>query len=172
MVIYHHNVHRQNHTAVNAVYNSTIAGYAQTVASSCVYAHNLYISRAFFATSLTSYRSPGGGDYGQNIAAYGATDDDGLGTAESVAMAITNMWYNGEVNNYLPSYYGQDNPDLNTFELWGHFSQVVWDGSTSVGCASVLCPDGSIFTGFQTWFTVCNYYPPGMYSENDFNFRC
>jgi hypothetical protein len=85
-------------------------------------------------------------------------------------MAITNMWYNGEVNSYLPSYYGQDNPDLSTFEDWGHFSQVVWDGSTSIGCASVLCPDGSIFQGFQTWFTVCNYYPAGIYTDSNIKF--
>jgi uncharacterized protein YkwD len=145
-VIYHHNIHRQNHSADNAVYDSTIAGYAETVANSCVYAHNL---------------SPGGGGYGQNIAAYGATGDENLGAAESVAMAITDMWYNGEVNSFLPSYYGQANPDPNTFENWGHFSQVVWNGTTSIGCASVLCPDGSIFQGLQTWFTVCNYYPAG-----------
>jgi hypothetical protein len=82
-------------------------------------------------------------------------------------MAITDMWYNGEVNSFLPSYYGQANPDPNTFEKWGHFSQVVWNGTTSIGCASVLCPDGSIFQGFQTWFTVCNYYPAGMYTGTD-----
>jgi hypothetical protein len=86
-------------------------------------------------------------------------------------MAITNMWYNGEVNNWLPSYYGEASPDMSNFESWGHFSQVVWSGSTGIGCASVLCADGTIFAGYQTWFTVCNYYNAGMYTDNDFKFQ-
>jgi hypothetical protein len=113
---------------------------------------------------LIGYSSEGGGDYGQNIAAYGATADNGMTGTQAVAMAITDMWYNGEVNSYLPSYYGQDTPDMSNFEAWGHFSQVVWDGSTGIGCAAVLCPDGSIFNGFETWFTVCNYFPAGVYT--------
>ena len=36
----------------------------------------------------------------------------------------------------------------------GHYTQVVWQGTTQVGCALSVCPDKA-----QIW--VCNYSPPG-----------
>jgi hypothetical protein len=39
--LYHHNIHRQNHSASYAAWDANIARYAAIVASSCVYAHNL-----------------------------------------------------------------------------------------------------------------------------------
>ncbi|MEO5330741.1 MAG: CAP domain-containing protein [Magnetococcus sp. YQC-5] len=38
----------------------------------------------------------------------------------------------------------------------GHYTQVVWNSTRTVGCAAVLCPDDG-----QIW--VCNYEPPGNY---------
>lgn len=46
-VLMHHNIHRWNHTAVNMTYSSTLAGYAQTLASSCSYGHNTYVFSTF-----------------------------------------------------------------------------------------------------------------------------
>jgi hypothetical protein len=43
----------------------------------------------------------------------------------------------------------------------GHYTQIVWRGSTGVACATQRCTTGSPF-GAGTWFlTVCNYEPPG-----------
>jgi len=52
---------------------------------------------------------------------------------------------------------------MSNFEGWGHFSQVVWVGSAAVGCASHYCASGTIFSTLPSWFTVCNYVPPGMF---------
>ena len=78
-----------------------------------------------------------------------------------LAIAITNQWYNGEVSNFLPSYYGQPTPDLSSFDSWGHFTQVVWKGSTTAGCATQYCAPGTIFSLYASWYTVCNYVPQG-----------
>merc|ERR1712174_94490 len=94
--------------------------------------------------------------YGQNIAA-------GL-TADEVTDVITNLWYNNEVNAYSP-YYGQANPGGN-FADYGHFTQVVWQGTTVVGCATQDCSAGGLANvgpNVPPYFTVCNYYEAGNY---------
>jgi hypothetical protein len=72
---------------------------------------------------------------------------------------IGNDMYNHEMP-YYPTPYGLDNPDTSNFGAWGHFSQIVWKGTTGVGCATSYCAtlQGATFTNY---FTVCNYYPPG-----------
>jgi hypothetical protein len=40
-VVYHHNIHRRNHSSPDVVNDATLAGYAATVASSCKFAHDL-----------------------------------------------------------------------------------------------------------------------------------
>lgn len=141
-----HNIHRANHSAPALTYNTQLAGYAAQVAASCVFAHDL---------------SEGGGGYGQNIAAYGSSDLTGFTPTVMLEVAISDQWYNGEVNLYLPSYYGKPTPDMTNFEAWGHFSQLVWKSSTGVGCATQLCPAGTIFPSYQSYYTVCNYQGAG-----------
>ncbi|RDW66927.1 hypothetical protein BP5796_09676 [Coleophoma crateriformis] len=141
---YHHNIHRSNHSATAATYDATIAGYAKTLADTCVYGHDVTI---------------GGGGYGQNIASWGATDATSVNASTVMAAMITNMWYNGEVALFQ-DFYGLANPTTN-FDAWGHFSQIVWKGSDTVGCAVTLCAAGTIFDGFEGWFGVCNYGPEG-----------
>ncbi|KAI0149487.1 CAP domain-containing protein [Xylariaceae sp. FL1272] len=143
--LYHHNIHRSNHSAPALVWNQTIADYAATTAAKCVFAHDM---------------SEGNGGYGQNIASFGESSGvSALGDEGAISMAATNMWYDGEFTAYAP-YFGKI-PDMDTFEDWGHLSQLVWSGTTSVGCHAQLCDAGTIFDGLSAWFSVCNYYPPG-----------
>lgn len=127
-------------------YNDQLAGYAATVAASCNFAHDL---------------SEGGGGYGQNIAAYGSSDLTGFTDEIMLEVAISDQWYDGEVNYFLPEYYGEATPDMDNFEDWGHFSQIVWFSSTGVGCATQLCSPGTIFDDIESFFTVCNYEGAG-----------
>lgn len=140
MVVNHHNIHRANHSAPDLQWDASLASTANKIAQSCNFAHNTQMD---------------GGGYGQNIQA-GASADD-------VWQAITESFYNGEVNAFS-GLYGQANPS--NFEDWGHFSQLVWKSTTSVGCATVHCPNG-VTNGVGTKdFTVCNYKPAGNFAND------
>ncbi|TRX98646.1 hypothetical protein FHL15_000720 [Xylaria flabelliformis] len=145
--LYHHNIHRSNHSSPAMSWNDKIAGYAGNTAATCKFAHDM---------------TQGDGGYGQNIALWGVSSGaEKLGATGAVKMAATNMWYDGEFNSFLPSYYGQATPDMGNFESWGHLSQLVWASSTTVGCAVQFCPKGTAYDNLDAWFTVCNYSPPG-----------
>ncbi|KAI1129998.1 CAP domain-containing protein [Nemania abortiva] len=147
VALYHHNIHRSNHSSPEMSWNDEIAGYAAITAKTCKFAHDM---------------TEGKGGYGQNIALWGVSSGaEELGAGGAVKMATTDMWYDGEFNNFLPSYYGQATPDMSNFEAWGHMSQLVWAGSTTLGCAAQYCPRGTAYDNLDAWFTVCNYSPPG-----------
>lgn len=80
-----------------------------------------------------------------------------------VSGVVSNMWYNGELGLFPTSEYGEANPDMSNFSGWGHFSQVVWKGTTQVGCATVYCATGTPMFPSRTsgWYTVCNYKQAG-----------
>ncbi|KAK3699492.1 hypothetical protein LTR37_016449 [Vermiconidia calcicola] len=135
-VLYHHNVHRSNHSAADLTWSADLASIATDIANTCQYAHNT---------------TAGGGGYGQNIAAGVPADD--------IGRVISDMFYNSEVG-YFKGMYGKKKPT--GFHTWGHFSQIVWKKTTTVGCASVLCSSlGGVGPAVKPWFTVCNYGPPG-----------
>lgn len=102
-------------------------------------------------------RATGGGGYGQNIAA-GAPSDD-------IDAIISDWFHNSEVNAYwngVSRNNGQ--PDMGTFHIWGHYSQIVWKNTRSVACATHYCGQGGLSgvgANVSPYFTVCNYYPPG-----------
>ena len=74
---------------------------------------------------------------------------------------ITNLMYNDEIG-YFPTPYGQADPSMSDFDKWGHFSQIVWKGTTHVGCATVTCNSlGNVDSSEALPFTVCNYSPAG-----------
>ena len=104
-------------------------------------------------------RTQGTGDYGQNIASQGTTDDIDGKEIEYVTQAITDQWYKGEFKSFLP-FFGLAEPPANIFHATGHLTQVIWKGTQQVGCATVKCPAGTIF-GMHSQFSVCNYFPAG-----------
>ncbi|KAL6901588.1 CAP domain-containing protein [Trichoderma evansii] len=143
-----HNIHRANHSAPALEWDDQLAGFAQITASTCVFAHDM---------------TEGGGavSYGQNLASFGSSGDISDQQILSGRRGVTDQWYNDEMENW--QFYGQSNPpsglDLDAF---GHFTQVVWKGSTKMGCATVQCAAGTVLS-LNSWYTVCNYGPPGNF---------
>lgn len=87
---------------------------------------------------------------------------------------ITNLMYNDEMG-YFEGLYGNPNPDMSNFEKWGHFSQIVWKGTTQVGCATTVCGTLQNIGAGPIPFTVCNYGPAGNCASFHFsldNFAC
>lgn len=110
-------------------------------------------------------RGIGGGGYGQNLAMWGSTNNpEAFGATGSVARAASNGWYNGELNDFPSSDYGKDSPNMANFSKWGHYSQLIWKETKKVGCATHFCPAGTMYDNMGSWYTVCNYYPAGMFS--------
>ncbi|ELR01803.1 hypothetical protein VC83_04955 [Pseudogymnoascus destructans] len=148
-VLFHHNVHRTNHSAPALTYDDTLAGYAADVARTCVFKHDI---------------RKGGGGYGQNIAKSGSTGNEKARDPAAISgVAISNQWYNSELPLFDPSMYGRNVPDMSNFSGWGHFSQIIWKSTASVGCATQFCEKGSAMfsPAFSGWYTVCNYGSPG-----------
>ncbi|KAG8985131.1 hypothetical protein FRB94_005050 [Tulasnella sp. JGI-2019a] len=95
-------------------------------------------------TSKCVFQHSGGslGPYGENLAA-------GTG-GYAVSDAMTG--WTSEQSSYDPS-----NPQPS------HYTQVVWKGTTSVGCALYTCAAGTIFPALYgtTNYYACEYYPAG-----------
>jgi len=91
------------------------------------------------------------GPYGENL----AVQTGSLDAAQAVKL------WTDEVGDYDPS-----NPQPS------HFTQVVWKGSTQLGCAIVRCAPGTIFDSSygDSYYAVCEYSPAGnvigQFAEN------
>lgn len=159
----HHDIHRQNHSLNALSWNDTLFEYAKETATSCIYGHSL---------------APGGGGYGQNIAAGNAPGN--------ISAILTNAYYNDELPLFLEAIgeFGKNSPDMSNFEKWGHVTQMLWKDTSSFACYTATCSppgadaqacDGSGQSylknvscgngGTPAYNTVCNYYPPGKKDE-------
>lgn len=107
------------------------------------YARRWGAQRAGDCQMLHSY-----GPYGENI--FWAGQDHWTATEAVQSWVRENQFYNPETNQCDPG------------QMCGHYTQVVWKGSSRVGCSKVKCLTGGILY-------ICEYDPPGNYvNENPF----
>jgi uncharacterized protein YkwD len=90
------------------------------------------------------------GKYGQNLYA-------SAGGGYPSAQSVVDDWIS-EVANY-------DYTANSCSGTCGHYTQVVWRTSTSLGCGIKFCSTNSPFgSQFSNWYiVVCNYLPPGNF---------
>ncbi|KAJ7646605.1 PR-1-like protein [Roridomyces roridus] len=95
-----------------------------------------------WANQCTGTHSGGSlGPYGENLS---------TGTGNFTISAAVQLWLN-EAPQYDPS-----NPQPS------HWTQVVWKGTTNLGCAVAECDNLFDFSKFgRTLYYVCEYYPAG-----------
>jgi len=93
---------------------------------------------------------PGTGQ-GENL--YATTESKGA----DPYTGIVESWYAEE-----PKYsYGEHG---SMQKAWGHFTQIVWDGTDEVGCATKHCGSGTgVLGGRGGYLLVCRYSGPGNY---------
>lgn len=105
-------------------------------------------------------RDQGSGGYGQNLASWGSDGNIASAKLDMAASGVTNQWYNGEFSKW--SYYGMDDPPAGANLMdWGHFTQVLWKDTSKLGCYTAMCDAGTVLDDYPSWYTVCNYDPPG-----------
>ncbi|CAN6202949.1 unnamed protein product [Urochloa humidicola] len=107
---------------------------------------------AAFAQSWAAQRAgdcvlqhSGGGPnhYGENLFGGGAGAD--WSASDAVGLWVSEkQWYDHDSNSCSAP------PDKSC----GHYTQIVWRDSTTIGCARVVCDNGGVFI-------TCNYNPPG-----------
>lgn len=121
------NFYRKEHNATAVTWNATLASYASSYLSAMGTQSPDSGSECDFSHS--------GGPYGENLA---------LGCNE--VTGCVELW--GDERDE----YNFNKPGFS--EETGHFTQLVWKDTTTVGCGSRLC-------GTRAWYIVCEYWPRG-----------
>ncbi|KAJ9655237.1 hypothetical protein H2198_005853 [Neophaeococcomyces mojaviensis] len=118
------NLYRYQHNASYLSWNTSLASYAASYASQCIWAHTH-------------------GSSGENLAR-GYPD---------ITSAV-DAW-----GNERAQYVFSPADKMTGFsEATGHFTQLVWKNTQTVGCGAYNC---SGTNGIGGWMLVCEYWPPG-----------
>jgi pathogenesis-related protein 1 len=105
-----------------------------------------------WASRCTFRHNPRRGDRGENLYARSGSEPE-----TAVAAAAVRSWAR-EAEDYDPV-----RNACRKGAICGHYTQMVWRDTQTIGCALARCAAGSPF-GSGTWtLVVCNYEPPGNY---------
>jgi len=126
-ILKEHNAFRAKEHVPPLTWNATVAQYAQ---------HYAQQRKGDCALKHST------GPYGENLM---------YGEGKAWTWRHTVDEWSDEKKNY---HYGSNSCDAG--KQCGHYTAVVWKGTTSVGCGRVTCTTGDTLM-------VCSYYPPGNY---------
>ncbi|XP_062204513.1 pathogenesis-related protein PR-1 type-like [Phragmites australis] len=125
-IVKEHNVFRAKEHVPPLQWNATLAKFSQQ-----------YAEQLKGECKMVHSTSP----YGENLM---------LGTGAVTWKTTVDMW-SAEKESY---HYGSNTCDPG--KMCGHYTAVVWKGTTAVGCGRVKCNNGDTMI-------VCSYWPPGNY---------
>eukprot|EP00871_Galdieria_phlegrea_P002584 jgi/Galph1/3326/GphlegSOOS_G1949.1 len=134
-----HNYFRRIFQAPDIVWDDSVANAAQSFTDSSA------VAAACPGQGGTFQHNTDGGKYGQNFAASSFTYPN-----QSIGETAVDLWMLEEKD------YNFQDPGFS--DSTGHFTQVVWIGSTKLGCGYRRCP---AYNGLTLQFVICNYLPPG-----------
>ncbi|PRP77346.1 scp-like family protein [Planoprotostelium fungivorum] len=137
VILSFHNAMRAKFNLQPLTWSSQAASVSQSWASNCAFQHN---------TNRLG---------GENI--WAGSGGSPINTGD-VSGAVTS-W-----NNEGSDYSCKSN-SCTQGKTCGHFTQVIWNTTTAVGCGWAVCTSNSPFgSNFPTWkFVVCDYTPAGNY---------
>lgn len=141
-----HNFIRAAVGAPSLTWNNSLAEFAAQ--------YSLILSTSCLDLAHGMTKDAGGAPLGQNLA----------GQASSSGVPLNATWpveaWSSEYEHYTyaPVRAAKECAPGHTC---GHYTQVVWNTTRSVGCASTPCKD--IKKGLTGFVYVCDYYPPGNY---------
>lgn len=152
-----HKTARASNQAAPLTWDDEIAQYAYEGSNCTIWGHNMDV---------------GDKGYGQNVAMNGSSDPNAF-TTESALQGAIESWFS-EGSMYLEyNLYGQDSPNTTVLpegQEIGHFTAMVWQNTTSVGCSVRVCGPDTLVGGYNdttktdgltVWNTVCNYRSEG-----------
>ena len=134
-ILYHHNIARLNHGAAALVWDASCEAKALAAASTCSLANSVLGQNTYLSST----------------------------SAFNVTAAITETWYKNQLSSLTP-WFGIATLPVSLLPNVSASAQVLWKGTTRVGCASVDCTgkmkvDG-VVSGLSK-YTVCNYAAAG-----------
>lgn len=125
-----HNMYRARHGVQPVTYSSQLAAVALA---------NVNANAAAGTFDHTNTMKPGSDPYGENLGEqYGANNP----------ATLVYLWYN-EIQKY-------DYNNATYSEATGHFTQLVWDDSVTIGCAYIQESTGNMY-----YLLACEYQTPG-----------
>lgn len=139
------NFYRKQHNATDLTWNNSLATYAASYAEKCLWEHSV---RALTADPVSTFTFRWCTDSSQH-----GPNGENLAESYPNTTAAVEAWGNER------SKYDFDRP-TGFSNSTGHFTQLVWKDTMSVGCGRKECGNGDK-NGAHGWLVVCEYWPPG-----------